>query len=99
MHTGLEFPFVVTLVDEAVAWGYFGPVLISLKSFGWTGASNIIDTAVALRANPEEAVALAFCTANESFGAAESLLLQTPVGDPLHAQRQADRDRGLGAHR
>ena len=92
MHTGLDFPFIVTLVDEAVAWGYFGPTLISLKSFGWTGASNIIDTAVALRANPDEASALSFCAANERLRAAESLLLQTPGSDPLRAQRQTDRD-------
>src|SRR5262249_44795430 len=55
MHTGLDFPFIVTLVDEAIAWGYFGPALISLKSFGWTGASNIIDTAEALQTDRDAA--------------------------------------------
>ncbi len=93
MRTGFDFAFVVALVDQAIAWGYFGPTLISLRPFGWVGASNIIDTARALgeQATSVQQAALDFCRAKSRLDAAKALLAETPAGHAAYAARDAAR--------
>jgi hypothetical protein len=42
MRTGLDFAFVVRLVDQSLAWRYFNTRLRDLNAFGWSGASDIL---------------------------------------------------------
>lgn len=45
MRSGLDFSFVVSLVDEALVWPYVGKKLLQLSEYGWSCASDIIDAA------------------------------------------------------
>jgi hypothetical protein len=80
MRSGLDFAFVVSLVDEALAWPYFGKRLVALSAFGWSGVSDIVDTAMSLASDPStERAALDFVATQTALNdAIEKVAAATP---------------------
>ena len=57
ISTGLQFKYILGLVDTALLWRYFGAQLDALREFGFIGASQVLNFAEAHR--PSEVTARA----------------------------------------
>jgi hypothetical protein len=87
MRSGLDFAFVVSLVDEALAWPYFGKKLLALSAFGWNGVSDVIDTAMSLASDPSmERSAHDFVAAQAVLDNASAKVAATTPLDPQRPQ-------------
>lgn len=92
MRSGLEFPFIVSLVDQAIAWLYLGRTLASLNTYGWTGATDMIATADTLLEDATPLLtgaAIAYARAQSQFEAANSAMHGIASSDPEYCTRQA----------
>jgi hypothetical protein len=49
ISTGLQFKYLLGLIDTALLWRYFGTHLDALREFGFIGASQVLDFAEAQR--------------------------------------------------
>jgi hypothetical protein len=81
ISTGLQFKYILGLIDTALLWRYFGTHLDALREFGFIGASQVLNFAEAQR--PQEVVtraqevadaATALNKCNDAFLAAEAAL-------------------------
>jgi hypothetical protein len=87
MRSGLDFAFVVSLVDEALAWPYFGKKLLALSAFGWNGVSDVIDTAMTLANDPStERGAHDLVAAQAALDIASEKVAATTPRDPDYPQ-------------
>lgn len=75
MRTGLDFPFIIRLVDEALVWSFVGDRLRALNGFGWCGASDI--AAAAGESGNLEIASLEFANAKEALDRAATALDKT----------------------
>jgi hypothetical protein len=57
ISTGLQFKYILGLIDTALLWRYFGAHLDALREFGFIGASQVLNFAEARR--PSEVTTLA----------------------------------------
>jgi hypothetical protein len=95
MRTGLDFAFMVRLVNEAIGWSYFGNKLRSLASYGWSGAADI---AAAARFVKEDIVrledaALGYSGAKAALEVVDAKLKKLSAQDPKRPDLEAQRTR------
>jgi hypothetical protein len=87
MRSGLDFAFVVSLVDEALVWPYFGKKLLALSAFGWNGVSDVIDTATSLASDQSmERSAHDLVAAQAALDIVSANVAATPPLDPGYPQ-------------
>jgi hypothetical protein len=87
MRTGLDFTYVIRLVDAGIAWRYFNDKLPLLSVYGWIGANSLPSQASGTNpraSKPIDAVALAFHAAHQAWRDA-----QKAVADPTHPDHQS----------
>ena len=83
MRTGLDFAFIVRLVDESLGWCYFGSKLLQLNAYGWSGAADI--TAAARGGKSEvslEAAARQYVDAKTRYDSTTAQLSRLTADDP-----------------
>jgi hypothetical protein len=86
MRSGLDFAFIVSLVDEALAWSYFGKRLLGLKEFGWRGVSDVIDAMMSLADDLPPELVQNFIRAQESLDIANAKVVGSRPDDPNYPE-------------